>query len=87
MNSYDLYVVEDAADAAECERHGVFDFVIGHTECENCAMAIGPLDDAFVPCVVLLDSEFIHETNSWPICLDCAAPLIFPGEWQGRSEN
>jgi hypothetical protein len=83
VNVYDLYIVEDAADAAECERHGVFDFVIGATECENCAMAIGPLDDVFVPCAIIHDAELLLEAQSWPVCLDCVAPLIFPGLWLG----
>lgn len=82
MNKYDLYLVEDPADAATCERHGIYDFVIGDTECENCAMAIGPLDDAFVPCVVIQDAELLLEAQSWPLCLDCAAPLVFPGLWK-----
>ena len=86
MNTYDLYLVEDSADAANCERHGVYDFVIGGTECENCAMAIGPLDDVFVPCAVLQTRDKI-ESASWPICLDCVAPLIFPGMWLGEGEN
>lgn len=84
---YDLYLVEDSVDAANCERHGVFDFVIGGTECENCAMAIGPLDDVFVPCVVLHEHDSVSENPSWPICLDCVAPLIFPGMWLGEDQN
>lgn len=87
MNSYDLYLVEDSADAAECERHGVFDFVIGLTECENCAMAIGPFNDVFVPCVVITDSSQGDLAESWPVCLDCVAPLIFPGMWLGEEPN
>lgn len=86
MNRYDLYLVEDLADAANCERHGVFDFTIGGTECENCAMAIGPLDSTFVPCAVL-HAQDDTDSAKWPICLDCIAPLIFPGMWLGEDQN
>lgn len=78
---YDLYLVEDPADAANCERHGVYDFQIGATECENCAMSIGPLDDVFVPCVVIRDDD----ETSWPVCLDCIGPAILPGMWIGEN--
>lgn len=82
MNIYDLYVVEDPGDALNCASSGIFDFVIGETECENCGMSIGPLDEVFVPCAVIHEGDSL-QPQSWPVCLDCVAPLIFPGEWLG----
>lgn len=82
MNVYDLYVIEDPGDALHCASTGVFDFEIGGTSCENCGMSIGPLDETFVPCAVMHESVTL-EPQAWPICLDCAAPLIFPGAWLG----
>lgn len=83
MKSYLLYLIEDLHDAALCETNEIFYFVIGETECENCAMAVGPLYDVFVPCVIMYEPNIhLEDDQSWPVCLDCAGPLIFPGLWQ-----
>jgi hypothetical protein len=81
VKSYILYIIEDAGDALTCANFGVFDFVVGKTECENCGMSIGPLDEVFVPCAVLYGSAALLDEEMWPICIDCIAPLIFPGMW------
>lgn len=82
MKSYDLYMIESVEDALKSANAGIFDFRIGATECENCGMSIGPLDDVFIPCAVLYGTKrsFLDE-EVWPICIDCIAPLIFPGLW------
>jgi len=81
VKSFDLYVIETAEDALKSANAGVYDFVIGDTECENCGLSVGPLDDVFVPCAVLYGSAALLEEEVWPICIDCIAPLIFPGLW------
>lgn len=81
MVHYALYVIEDSADAIAAAHADVYDFVIDGTECENCGLVIGPSDDEFFPCVVIVDVENEIVDDRWPICLDCAAPLIYPNEW------
>jgi hypothetical protein len=74
---YGLFLIETPEDAALCEESGIYEFLLDEIECENCAMAIGPLADAFVPCAVLSGSA----GEAWPVCVDCIAPMIFPGDW------
>lgn len=76
-----LYVIEDAEDALLAERRDVFEFTINGTDCENCGMVIGPSIDTFFPCVVIVDTDDKLDVDRWAICLDCAAPLIYPNEW------
>jgi hypothetical protein len=76
-----LYVVEDVEDAALAERNEIFEFVIDGSECENCGMVIGPSLDAFFPCVVIVDTDDKLDVDSWAICLDCAATLMYPNDW------
>ena len=77
MHLYGLYLIETPEDAALCEESGIFEFILEEIECENCAMAIGPLEDAFIPCSVLSGTA----GEAWPVCVDCIAPMIFPGDW------
>lgn len=77
MQIFDLFIVEGPADALECASAGIFDLTLYNMECENCAMAIGPTFDAFVPVVVVTDLA----GGTWATCVDCASPLIFPGDW------
>ena len=72
-----MFVIETPADARECASAGIFDLTIDDTECENCSMAIGVTFDAFVPIAIVSDSSGM----CWPICIDCATPLIFPSSW------
>lgn len=76
-----LYVVEDVEDAALAERNEIFEFIIDGSECENCGMVIGPSLDQFFPCVVIVDTDEKLDVDSWAICIDCAAPLMYPNEW------
>jgi hypothetical protein len=76
-----LYVIEDAHDAAMAGRHEIYDFVINDSECESCGMVIGPSEDEFFPCVLIQDVEEVLGEDTWPICIDCAAPLVYPNEW------
>lgn len=81
MVHFALYVIEDSHDAIVAGQSEIFDFVIDDTECENCGMVIGPSADEFFPCVVIVDTNDSLQDDRWPICLDCAAPLIYPNEW------
>lgn len=75
-----VYVIENAHDALLAERHDVFNFEIDACECENCGIVIGPSLDKFFPCVVIVDIEEILGDDAWAICLDCAAPLVYPND-------
>jgi hypothetical protein len=77
---FDLFIVETPADALECASAGIFDITLYDMECENCAMAIGPTFDGFVPIVVVTDLTGTSQ-STWATCVDCAVPLIFPGDW------
>lgn len=80
MKVFDLYVVETPADAHTCALAGVFDFTLFDMECENCAMAVGAVEDAWIPSGVVSSSD----GTSWVVCVDCIAPMIFPGAWSER---
>jgi hypothetical protein len=75
-----MYVIEDVEDAIEAGHSDVYDFVIDETECENCGMVIGPIEDTFFPCVVIVDTDNSIIDDRWAICLECAAPLVYPNE-------
>jgi TPP-dependent indolepyruvate ferredoxin oxidoreductase alpha subunit len=76
-----LYVIEDSEDAILSAKNGIFDFVIDDSECENCGMVIGPVKEHFFPCIVIVDTDDKLEIDRWAICIDCAAPLVYPNEW------
>lgn len=76
-----LYVIEDSDDGILAGKNDVYDFVIDGSECENCAMVIGPSQDEFFPCVVIVDTDDKLDTDRWAICLECAAPMLYPNEW------
>jgi hypothetical protein len=44
-------------------------------------MVIGPVGEHFFPCVVIVDTDDNLSVDRWPICIDCAAPLVYPNEW------
>lgn len=76
-----MYVVEDLHDAALASKNEIYSFVLNKTECEACGMVVGPVDDQFFPCVVIVDDDEHLSRDAWPICLDCASPLLYPHEW------
>ena len=80
MQIFDLFVIETPGDARECASAGIFDFTLFDMECENCSMALGPTTDAFIPVAIVSDATGM----SWPVCIDCASSLIFPGAWFDR---
>ena len=80
MQVFDLFVIENPADALECASAGIFDLELFTMECENCMMDVGPTYDAFVPVVLVTDMS----GGSWVTCVDCAVPLIFPGDWASQ---
>lgn len=78
MYNYTMYVIEDVEHCIIAANKDIYDFVIDDEECKNCGMVVGPYDDMFFPCVILVGEE---EEESWPICVECAAPLLYPREW------
>lgn len=79
MISFGLIVVETAEDAEQTLSAGAFDFSFEKAECANCGMVIGSIpNDNFLPCAVIFSSD---TGDAWQVCFDCAAPLIFPGDW------
>lgn len=82
MVNLDLFVIESAEDAIVSSFNEIYDFIIDGTECQNCSLMIGPLGEDFIPCVVI----HAGDSNSWPICIDCATPLLFPNEIGVRIE-
>jgi hypothetical protein len=53
-------------------------FIIDGTECANCGMVVGPVASEFFPCVLIVSTEI---DDAWPVCLECASPLLYPREW------
>jgi len=78
---FDLFVLETHDDVSSCAESGIFDFSLFDLECENCSMSVGPThDEGFIPVAIVSDQI----GSAWPICVDCAAPMIFPGDWFDR---
>lgn len=77
MQHFIVTVIETPEDAIIAAKTGVFDLFFDETECENCALVVGPVKDEFFPCVVVSNPQ---DETSWPICIDCAAPTILPIE-------
>lgn len=75
-----LYVIETIQDAIIASRREIFDSHINGTECQNCGLVIGPSLDVFIPFVVITTIDESIGDDTWPVCLDCAAPVIFPSE-------
>jgi hypothetical protein len=76
--NFSIHVLESDEDAAQAKSDGVFNFLYEVPECTNCGMIIGLIPNGvFLPCAILVDQDSV----SWPVCIDCAAPLIFPGDW------
>lgn len=82
MVNLDVFVIENAEDAIAAAHSEIYDFIIDATECQNCSMMIGPLGEDFIQCVVV----HIGDDSSWPICIDCATPILFPNELGVRIE-
>lgn len=81
VQMFDMFVLETYEDAQTCANAGVLDIVLFELECENCSMSVGPAPgDLFIPVAIVTDQRGV----SWPICVDCAAPMIFPGDWYER---
>lgn len=77
MLSFSMYTVETSEDAKLAAEMGGTDLLINGSQCENCGMTIGPSFDEFFPCVIVCHDA---EEETWPVCIDCAAYVIFPDE-------
>ena len=78
----ELLVVETTIDALAVALCDIYDFVIDDTECENCGMLVGPVNNDFFPCVIAVtdvDDAMDDERDVTVVCVDCAGPILFPG--------
>lgn len=80
MKAFDLYIIETPDDARIAAVSGVFDYTLFDMECENCAMALGPVDNMWIPSGVVMRTD----GAAWVVCIDCLAPVLFPGAWADR---
>ena len=76
-----VFVIESVEDMVELAEDEIYEFVIDGDECANCGMILGIIstEDMIIPCIVV--SVEISALDPWTICLDCAAPLLYPQEW------
>lgn len=81
MQLFDMFIVETPADARVCALTGVFDIALDRLECENCSMAVGVVADNFIPVAIITE---LSSNSVWPVCVDCATPIVFPGDWRER---
>lgn len=83
MMRLELVVIESVQDAVLAGYMDVYQFAINDTECENCGMLVGPVVDEFFPCVLVQNSDDVDDegvADTWPVCVDCAGGVLFPGE-------
>lgn len=76
----EVYIVESFEDVLELVEDGVYDFLINGDECVSCGMVIGVIseEESIIPCVVAMAVDLAEVP--WTVCLECAAPLIYPSE-------
>ena len=76
-----VFVIETIEDILELAHEEIYDFSIDGDECANCGMILGILstEDTIIPCIVVAVEA--SALDPWTICLDCAAPLLYPQEW------
>lgn len=81
MMNLELLVIETAVDGIVTAFCDIYDFEIDDTECENCGMLVGPVNNDFFPCVlaaVIDDDATDDEQDITVVCIDCAGPILFP---------
>jgi hypothetical protein len=71
----ELRVFQNSEDAKAIEAKDLFEFAIDEDECENCGLQVGFSIGRFYPGAVC-----IGEDEDWLVCVECAGPIIFPGE-------
>lgn len=84
MMTYEVIVVETAEDARRAAADGLYNFDLRGCECDNCAMAVGPVVDDFLPVCIVAD--IVHE-EAWLVCIDCSQAVLTPGFWRQHGEN
>jgi hypothetical protein len=84
MINLELLVIETATDGIVAAFCDIYDFEIDDTECDNCGMLVGPVNNDFFPCVLAAvvddgneEEEIDHELTI--VCIDCAGGVLFPG--------
>ena len=82
MINFELVVIETVDDAMHVASVGVYNFPIDDTECDNCGMLTGPVAGDFFPCALAacVDEDGPDVERATVLCLDCIAPILFPGE-------
>lgn len=82
MINLELLVIETATDAIVAAFCDIVDFEIDDTECDNCGMLVGPVNNDFFPCVIAaqVDDDVDDDDRDLTIvCIDCAGGILFPG--------
>jgi hypothetical protein len=71
---YNIFLVETELDAMIATEMQMYDFFYEESECENCGLVVGPVEDEFYPAFIVSDQNDI----SWVVCVECAFPMINP---------
>ena len=72
MVNIHLYVVETADQAHQAELLDLVDFGADDSVCENCDVAIGFINNRFLPCVICVEGE----DDTWLVCAECAGGVL-----------
>jgi len=72
MVNIHLYVVETEDEARRAESFDLTDFDVDDLACENCDIAIGFVNNRFVPCVICVEGE----DDTWIVCAECASGVL-----------
>lgn len=71
----ELLTFQNSEEAKAIEAADLFEFALDEDECENCGRPVGFSADRFSAGAVC-----IGEDEDWLVCMECAGPVIFPGE-------
>lgn len=72
MVNIHLYVVETADEAHRAESFDLVDFDVDDLACENCDIAIGFVNNRFIPCVICVEGD----DDTWLVCAECASGVL-----------
>jgi hypothetical protein len=72
MVSIQLYVIETAEQARQAELLDLTEFTPDDTQCENCGVAVGFLNNRFVSCVICVEED----DDVWIVCAECAGGVL-----------
>jgi DICT domain-containing protein len=72
MVSIQLYVVETAEQARQAELLDLAEFTPDDTQCENCDVAVGFVNNRFASCVICVEED----DDVWIVCAECAGGVL-----------